>query len=219
MILDTSHHILSNVDYIEANILIDQDGNAQLADFGLMAIIPDSTLAATTTSPVSSGTLRWMSPELLDPGRFGAKNCQPTKESDCYALGMVILEVLTGKIPFQGSNNLVVMRMVGDGEHPKRPKGPEAAWFTDDLWGTLELCWLYKPKERPTVERVLEYLKKGSATWESLSPSTDGDSQADNDYVQVSTVNSHTRMFFYLVFDLDSPAQSSCSRWNYSTRR
>ena len=34
-----------------------------------------------------------MSPELLDPERFGVKGDRPTKESDCYAFGMVIYEV------------------------------------------------------------------------------------------------------------------------------
>ena len=142
--------------YIEANILIDNDGNARLADFGLLTIVPDSTRATTTTLPGGSGTLRWMSPELIDPVRSGAKNGRPTKESDCYALGMVVLEVLTGKAPFQRCGNLAVMRMIVDGEHPSRPKGPEAAWFTDGLWGMLEQCWLHKPKQRPTIESVLD---------------------------------------------------------------
>ena len=41
------------------------------------------------------GTVRWMSPELLDPERFGIPGSEgrPTRESDCYALGMVIYEV------------------------------------------------------------------------------------------------------------------------------
>ena len=36
-----------------------------------------------------------MSPELLDPDRFGTGDCRPTKQSDCYALGMVVYEVRT----------------------------------------------------------------------------------------------------------------------------
>ena len=34
-----------------------------------------------------------MGPELLDPERFGVEGDRPTKESDCYAFGMVIYEV------------------------------------------------------------------------------------------------------------------------------
>jgi len=36
-----------------------------------------------------------MSPELLDPERFGSSDDRPTKQSDCYALGMVVYEVRT----------------------------------------------------------------------------------------------------------------------------
>ena len=39
------------------------------------------------------GTPRWMSPELLYPGKFGVKDFRPTTQSDCYALGMVVYEV------------------------------------------------------------------------------------------------------------------------------
>ena len=158
MISDTSHHTFSDMDFIEANILVDKDGNARLADFG------STILSEDPEDPESPGTLRWMSPELIDPGQFGASNSRPTKESDCYALGMVVLEVLTGKVPFQGFNNLAVMRMVADGERPSRPEGQEAVWFTDNLWGTLEQCWLYKPKLRPTVEGVLECLEQHPVT-------------------------------------------------------
>ena len=162
-ISDTSHHTFSNVYSIEANILIDNDGNARLADFGLLTVVSDSTRAATTTLSEGSGTPRWMSPELRDPVRFGVKNGRPTKESDCYALGMVVLEVLTGKVPFSGCSHLLAVRKISEGEHPGRPKGPEAVWFTDDLWRMLEQCWSRKPKERPDVEGVLECLEIGRA--------------------------------------------------------
>ena len=49
------------------------------------------TILLSETIFSSAGTLRWMSPELLDlqPGSKGRRTC----ESDCYALGMVIYEV------------------------------------------------------------------------------------------------------------------------------
>ena len=203
MISDTSYHSFSNVGCIEANILIDEDGNAQLADFGSTILSEDPEVLE------DSGTLRWMSPELLDPQGFGAENYLPTKESDCYALGMVILEVLTGGFPFQDLNNLAVMRKVIDGEHPSRPNGPEAVWFTDDLWAMLEKCWSNKPKHRPTIEGVLECLEQGLTTWKPLSLSADSDSQVDSDDDSVSTMSHNSCVFSHLVFDFGSPEQRS----------
>jgi len=54
----------------------------------------------------SGGTRRWMSPELMDPERFGipgSEDNRPTRQSDCYALGMVIYEVSIR------ANKLVIM--------------------------------------------------------------------------------------------------------------
>ena len=162
--------IHSNALSIKVNILIDRDGHARLADFGLLTIISDPTYPTTTTSSEGTGTLRWMSPELLDPERFGAKNSRPSKESDCYALGMVIFEVLTGQPPFAGHTGAVVVRKVGNGERPERPQGPKSVWFTDDLWEALGKCWSPQPKDRPQAEVVLDYLKRGSVFWQPLSP-------------------------------------------------
>ena len=75
----------------QANVLVDKTGTARIADFGLMTIVNLSTVFLSETS-VSGGTVCWMSPELLYPLRFGS-NGRPTRESDCYALGMVIYEV------------------------------------------------------------------------------------------------------------------------------
>ena len=103
-----------------------------------------------------------MGPELLWPEEFGFSNCQQTKESDCYALGMVILEVLSGQIPFVGDRDLVAMLKVTRGERPKRP---EQAWFTNNVWGILESCWALKPQDRPRLEAVLESLEETSPSW------------------------------------------------------
>jgi len=55
-----------------------------------MAELSMSLLSVTSVSP--GGTFCWMSPELLDPMHFGSDG-HPTREADCYALGMVIYEV------------------------------------------------------------------------------------------------------------------------------
>jgi len=100
-----------------------------------------------------------MSPERLDPSRFNFENSWPTKESDCYALGMVILEVLSGQAPFQGDWDLMVMLKVLEGKHPERPQGAKGVWFTDKLWGALEQCWSLQPRDRLTVEAILGHLE------------------------------------------------------------
>ena len=69
-----------------------------------------------------------MSPELIDPQRFGFKNSRPTKHSDCYALGMVIYETLSGRLPFYQHVDLTVFVKVLAGERP--PRGVE---FTSSL--------------------------------------------------------------------------------------
>jgi serine/threonine protein kinase len=72
----------------QANVLVDNAGTARVADFGLTTMVDLSAILLSATTVSSAGTARWMSPELL----FNQKN-PPTRESDCYALGMVIYEV------------------------------------------------------------------------------------------------------------------------------
>ena len=98
-----------------------------------------------------------MSPELLYPERYGLKDIRPTKESDNYALGMVIFEVLGGQPPFAGYKGILVQLKVIIGEHPTRLENP---WFTDDIWETLKKCWLPQPKDRPRAKDILEFLEK-----------------------------------------------------------
>ena len=196
----------SDVSFPKANIVIDKDGSARLADFGLLTMVSDSTHSATSTSSEGAGTFRWMSPELLDPEEFGFENSRPTKESDCYALGMVILEILTGRVPFPCCNTTAVIRKVVNRERPDRPQGPEAVWFTDALWGLLKRCWSPQPELRPTVAGVLEYLEQGSATWEPLSLSADNHSQVDSND-ELTFTSHHSCAFFHFVFDSHSPVQ------------
>ena len=166
---------------VKLNILIDQDRNARLADFGLLTVVSDHTNFTTQNSAPTGGTTRWMSPELLNPEQFGSANGRPTKASDCYALGMVIYEVLTGQPPFAQSKDHLVTWMVTDGERPKRPEGVKGTWFTDSLWEMLNLCWAANSKNRPSIKYVGDGLEQISSTWEPLPPQANGGVGEDED--------------------------------------
>lgn len=81
----------------KANILMNNDYRAVLADFGLAEMVSTTSLAITNAA--AGGTVRWMAPELLNPEIYGLANSKSSKESDVYAFGMVIYEVTSIELP------------------------------------------------------------------------------------------------------------------------
>ena len=140
----------------KANILIDRSGHACLADFSFSSFTTASDESTAVSSWADGGTLQWMSPELLDPESFDlGKKARPTKESDYYALGMVVYEVLSGQTPFAPTRGPVVVWRVLEGKRPARPQGDEGKQFTDVIWSVLERCWKHQPSDRPSAKTVL----------------------------------------------------------------
>ena len=137
----------------KSNILIDNNGHARLADFGLLRILSDESTITSTAGGAT--TAQWMSPELLYPDGFGLTDTRPTKESDCYALGMTIYEVLRGKTPFAQYSSLAVVWKILEGERPGRPEGAQGEWFTDSIWGLLDLCWKPQRGDRVNAKTIL----------------------------------------------------------------
>ena len=138
----------------QANILIDEAGNACLTDFGLLTILSDPANLLSSSSNSQGGSARWMSPELIVPEEFGFEKYRATVSSDCYALGMVVYEVISGNIPFHKSTKFGASLKVLRGERPHRGSG-----FTESLWKMLEWCWTSHPDDRPNVESVLQCLE------------------------------------------------------------
>ena len=106
-----------------------------------------------------------MSPERIAPEQFGFENGHPTKSSDCYALGMVIYETVSGNLPFHKHTDFQVSLKVMKGEHPCRGVG-----FAEELWKMLEQCWMFQPSDRPNIEDVLQCLETVSKYLEQPSP-------------------------------------------------
>ena len=132
----------------------------------MLTIMSETTkLAAPSSLFTHGGTYRWMSPELFAPDKPGLGPSRRTKNSDCYAFGMVIYEVLSGEIPFSSYVDYVVILKVAAGERPELPQGLEGVWFTDDIWSVLEHCWEPVPGNRPSIPEILRALKR----WTPLS--------------------------------------------------
>ncbi|KAF7326388.1 Kinase-like protein [Mycena venus] len=110
-----------------ANILINEDWSACLADFGLSRF-SDATSSMSTNR---GGSLYWMAPELIDPGRFGHQFAR-TPATDVYAFGCVCVELYTGRPPFYDLNEPAALIRILNGERPERPSGPPAIVFLID---------------------------------------------------------------------------------------
>ena len=139
-----------------------------------------------------------MSPELFYPDPSGLKDTRPTKQSDCYALGMVIYEVLSGQVPFTPFHYLIVIRKVIEGERPGRPDGPEGTHFTNDLWQMLNSCWETQPQFRPSAVDVLECLEQVSSTW--VIPSQQADENVGTDVGKLGGAGASSRILSW--FDI-----------------
>ncbi|KAG9125689.1 hypothetical protein FRC07_006610 [Ceratobasidium sp. 392] len=98
-----------------SNVLISSEGVPLLSDFG-NSTLQEYTLMFTTTSTKNGLSYRWASPELLEGlGRHSAA-------ADVYALGMTILETITGQVPWFGMlETAVAIAVILKKKCPERP--------------------------------------------------------------------------------------------------
>lgn len=137
------------------NILIDNDCVAKLCDFGLVRLVEwEGPKGMTTTSPYT-GTERYKARELFITE--GRSYPVATFEGDIYALGLVLLEFVERRYPFQRFKD--VGKAIKDCYPPSvRSETTHALkQLTGHFWNLLEACW-DEPLDRPKIGVVVDAL-------------------------------------------------------------
>jgi serine/threonine-protein kinase len=142
------------------NILIDKDGNARIMDFGIARSLQGKGI---TGAGVMIGTPEYMSPEQVE-GK------EADQRSDIYSLGIILYEMLTGRVPFEGDTPLAIA-VKHKTEVPRDPKLVNAQ-IPEDLSRVVLKC-LEKDKENryqsaDELHLELEKIEKGIPTTERV---------------------------------------------------
>jgi len=122
--LAVAHHEgLVHRDVKPENVLISDDGDVKIADFGLVRAIAEAKITSTS---VILGTAAYLSPEQVSTG-------DATPASDVYGVGILAYELLTGRTPFTGDTALAVayQRMDRDVAPPSTVIGGVPQQFDD----------------------------------------------------------------------------------------
>jgi len=127
-----------------ANILVDDERNAVIADYQLVYV-------GNSGNVISYEPARWMAPELSESSDY-------TKATDTFAFAMTIIEVFTECVPFGSEQrNTTILRIIWEGGRPNIPEDIlNHSWFSI----LLRQCWEQNPTMRLTTGRVREQFIK-----------------------------------------------------------
>ena len=155
------------------NILMMADGHAKVADFGIARAVTESTM---TYSGNVIGSVHYFSPEQ-------AKGTMITPKSDVYSLGVVLYEMLTGKLPFTGENPVsIAVKHLQEEPVPVRQIDPAIPPVVEAI---VSKAMSKDPAMRPTSAELVQDISQAERMLMAGTPQTPAMMAQDPDATQV----------------------------------
>ncbi|CAH1448223.1 serine/threonine/tyrosine-protein kinase HT1 [Lactuca sativa] len=126
------------------NLLLNDEMRVKVADFGTSCLETQ-----TQESKGNMGTYRWMAPEMVKEKAY-------TRKVDVYSFGIVLWELITALLPFQGMTPVQAAFAVAEkNERPPLPASCQPA-----LAHLIKRCWAAEPSKRPDFTEIVQALEK-----------------------------------------------------------
>lgn len=144
------------------NVLVNDHRRAVLCDFGLSAVMQD-TSTGLTTGPGFQGSTRWSSPEVIT-------GSPKTLKSDMWGWGCLALEIMMSRIPYHEIklDNQVIIQLCGSGTNRKTPEPSNPPHLPEGLLHLLRGCWEFSPDLRPGVDSCVDWLRPRTSVQRAL---------------------------------------------------
>ncbi|KAG8854212.1 hypothetical protein FRB96_007768 [Tulasnella sp. 330] len=135
-----------------SNVLVDRHKRAILCDLGLAEAMGNISFVLATSAGLRN-SIRWCAPELLnDDSR--------STESDIWAWGGLLLEILKDKMPYYWiKSDVTVIGAISNGTLPEQKN---ASKHTIDIWPVLRRCWELDPAKRASAVSCLQSIYSAS---------------------------------------------------------
>ncbi|RXG53950.1 Mitogen-activated protein kinase kinase kinase 12 [Armadillidium vulgare] len=150
------NHKIIHRDLKSPNVLIGEDKQVKISDFGTCREISDAS-----TKMSFAGTLAWMAPEVI-------RNEPCSEKVDIWSFGVVLWELLTGEIPYRSVDNSAIIYGVGSNSLHL----PIPSTCPDGFKLIVQMCWSTKPKNRPSFKYILMHLDIAAVEILSTPPET-----------------------------------------------